>query len=227
MSSDPFEESLPDIQNFTILTSGLDHDDDDEKVVENGLDYEVDEKDEQINKRKPKKMRSEEVREEKEAKRLEREMLKQQRAQEKAEAKVLKEAEKTSRRAMKPGTCLMYVRVQLDRHLLEHPDASQVISHLVAAEIKFEIVDSPVSCTATVVRIDPLSMQETLAEDAVILLPVVKFIELVERQIYHNGIAGLIHQCKQWKMELGNPRLTLVVAGIQNYFRYIEMSYCQ
>lgn len=146
--SDPFEEDLPDIQNFTILSSGLDHEDDEQKV-------------QSFTKLGPKKLRTEVVRGEKEAKRKEREALKQKRALEKEESKAQKEAERTSRRAMKPGECMKYVKVQLDRHLLELPEGSQVISQLQSAELRYEVVDSPVSNVASVVRIDPLSLQNT------------------------------------------------------------------
>ncbi|XP_064109576.1 crossover junction endonuclease EME1-like [Macrobrachium nipponense] len=205
-SADPFEEELPDIQNFTLLSKGLDHEDEEIKMVESPV----------VTKRK---LKSYEVREEKEAKRKEREALKQKRALEKAEAKAQREAERTSRKAMKPGECLKYIKVQLDRHLLELPEGSQVLSHLQTADLRYEVVDSLVPYVASFVRIDPLSLQETLAEDAVIIVPLKDFIELVDRQVFHNGVAGLCEKCKEWKRGLSVPRLTLVVAGVQTYLR--------
>ncbi|XP_068202054.1 crossover junction endonuclease EME1 [Palaemon carinicauda] len=205
-TTDAFKEDLPDIQNFTLLSKGLYNEDEDIKMVVSPT----------VSKRK---LKADEVREEKEAKRKEREALRKQRALEKAEAKAQREAERTSRKAMKPGECLKYIKVQLDRHLLELPVGSQVLSHLQSADLRYEVVDSVVPCVASFTRIDPLTLQETLAEDAVIIVPLKDFITLVERQVFYNGVAGLCEKCKEWKSALSVPRITLVVAGVQIYLR--------
>ncbi|XP_063591464.1 crossover junction endonuclease EME1-like [Penaeus indicus] len=208
--SDAFNEDLPEIHDFTLISS---------EAREFSEEEEEKEKETQPLKPLTKKSRKEEVQMEKEAKRREREAIRLKKAAEKAEAKAQREAERTSKRAMKPGECMKYVIVQLDRRLLELAEGSQVISQLQEADLRYRVVDSPVAAATTILRVDPLTLQETLTEEAVLLLTANELVELVERQVYENGIGGLCQKCKSWKRELGISRLTLLTCGIESYLR--------
>lgn len=207
---DAFNEDLPDIHDFTLISS---------EAKQFSEEEEEKEKETQPLKPLTKKSRKEEVQMEKEAKRREREALRLKKAAEKAEAKAQREAERTSKRAMKPGECMKYVIVQLDRRLLELAEGSQVISQLQEADLRYRVIDSPVAATTTILRVDPLTLQETLTEEAVLLLTANELVELVERQVYENGIGGLCQKCKSWKRELGISKLTLLTCGIESYLR--------
>ncbi|XP_071547457.1 crossover junction endonuclease EME1 isoform X2 [Panulirus ornatus] len=169
-----------------------------------------------------KRLLVEEVHKEKETRRKQREIEKQRKAIEKAEAKARREAEKKMKHALKPGECMKYVIVQLDRQLLELAEGSQVISHLQNADLRYRVVDSPVAATTTILRVDPLTLQETLAEEAVVVMALNEFLDLVKHQVYEGGL-GLCQRYCEWKQRLGNANITLVVCGIDAYFRNEKM----
>ncbi|CAL4066164.1 unnamed protein product, partial [Meganyctiphanes norvegica] len=91
-----------------------------------------------------KKLRTEEIREEKAEKKRQREALKQHREAEKARLKAQKEVEKAASRAFKPGECMKYMIINIDRRLLESVSGSQIISQLQTAELRYRVVDQPV-----------------------------------------------------------------------------------
>ncbi|KAG7176071.1 Crossover junction endonuclease EME1-like [Homarus americanus] len=159
------------------------------------------------------------VREQKKDNRKQREAAKQRRAVEKAEAKAQRDAEKAYKHAMKPGECIKHVIVQLDRQLLELAEGSQVISQLQTGGIRYRIVDSAVAAAATIVRVDPVTRQETPAEEAVVIMAVNDFVEVVKKQVYEDGVEGLCHQSRKWKRSFNNANLTLVVCGVEVYLR--------
>ncbi|XP_045623200.1 crossover junction endonuclease EME1 isoform X3 [Procambarus clarkii] len=208
---DDFDEELPDIHEFTLLEPC--------SRATGGKDLEMREKNAVTTCHPKKKLRLDNPKEDKEAKRIFREAEKQRRATEKAEAKAQKEAEKASKRAMKPGECMKHVIVQLDRQLLELAEGSQVISHLQTAEVRYRVIDSPVPTTVTILRVDPLTLQETQAEEAVVVIPISDFIELIKQQVYEDGMEGLCHQCRLWKRKLNGANLTLVVCSVDEYLR--------
>ncbi|XP_042204265.1 crossover junction endonuclease EME1-like [Homarus americanus] len=206
---DDFEEELPVIHEFTFLTSSS-------RVTTDGN---VDTREENFFCHPQKKFRSEIVREQKKDNRKQREAAKQRRAVEKAEAKAQRDAEKAYKHAMKPGECIKHVIVQLDRQLLELAEGSQVISQLQTGGIRYRIVDSAVAAAATIVRVDPVTRQETPAEEAVVIMAVNDFVEVVKKQVYEDGVEGLCHQSRKWKRSFNNANLTLVVCGVEVYLR--------
>lgn len=206
---DDFDDELPEIHDFTLLedTSRGIADSHQEKVENTATGY------------SKRKLLQENAREEKEAKRKCREEEKLRRAVEKAEAKARKETEKAYKQAMKPGECMKYVVVHLDRQLLELAEGSQIISQLQSAEIRYRVIDSPVPLTMTIMRVDPVTLQETPADEAVIVMAVSEFVDLIKQQMYEDGVEGLCRRCCLWKRKLNIAKLTLVVCGIDMYLR--------
>ncbi|XP_045623199.1 crossover junction endonuclease EME1 isoform X2 [Procambarus clarkii] len=62
-------------------------------------------------------------------------------------------------------------------------------------------------------------MKETQAEEAVVVIPISDFIELIKQQVYEDGMEGLCHQCRLWKRKLNGANLTLVVCSVDEYLR--------
>ncbi|KAK3871446.1 hypothetical protein Pcinc_023431 [Petrolisthes cinctipes] len=181
-----------------------------------------------------KKLRKDEVRAEKEANRRQREAKRQRLAAEKAEAKARREAERASKRAMKPGECMKFIVVEVDRALVESVAGSQVVGCLGQQDgggVRYRVVDAPVPASVTFLRVDPLTLQESKAEEAVVLMETEEFVCVVEQQVYgveesgggdgggRRGRGGLCELCRTWQKKLDAPRLTLIVCGIDQYMK--------
>ncbi|KAK4327956.1 hypothetical protein Pmani_001576 [Petrolisthes manimaculis] len=177
-----------------------------------------------------KKLRKDEVRAEKESNRRQREAKRQRLAAEKTEAKAKREAERTSKRAMKPGECMKFIVVEVDRALVESVAGSQVVGCLSQQDgggVRYRVVDAPVPASVTFIRVDPLTLQESKAEEAVVLMETEEFVCMVEQQVYGieqsggggGGGGGLCELCRTWQKKLDAPKLTLIVCGIDQYMK--------
>ncbi|XP_050689814.1 crossover junction endonuclease EME1-like [Eriocheir sinensis] len=146
--------------------------------------------------------------------------LRQQRATEKEAEKARRTAERNARKAMKPGECLKLLVVELDRRLVEAGEGGRVLSQLQEAGVACRVVESRVAASITFFRVDPLSGEESQAEEVVVVVQVESFVAAVRRQVYGGGDKGsLCHLCGQWKAALGTPNLALVVCGLDDYLR--------
>ncbi|XP_066291514.1 uncharacterized protein [Branchiostoma lanceolatum] len=137
-----------------------------DKNRDNGLTFSSqrsEEADSQGSKNKGKRRSPEEIQERKrqallkrQEKELERQRKKEEREQEQRAKKKMKEMEAAKKRAereatksMKPGECLKYITVVLDRHLAESPSGGNILTQLNSAESKFQIVDQLVPYSVT------------------------------------------------------------------------------
>lgn len=66
-----------------------------------------------------------------------------------------------------------------------------------------------------------LSLKETLAEEAVVVMDLNDFVESVKQQVYEGGVGGLCQRYHEWKRKLGWANITLIVCGIEAYLRLV------
>ncbi|RXG61659.1 hypothetical protein Avbf_18879, partial [Armadillidium vulgare] len=98
----------------------------------------------------------------KEEKIIEREMKKKEREKKKEEKELMKkkaQEEKLLKKAYRPGECLKYISVQIDRHLLEVPEGSKLVSKLLELEIQYKAVEQIIQNSVTFFRQNPISRE--------------------------------------------------------------------
>ncbi|XP_063862650.1 crossover junction endonuclease EME1-like [Scylla paramamosain] len=146
---------------------------------------------------------------------------KHQRALEKEAAKARREENKCMSRAQKPGECLKLLVVELERRLVEAREGGLVLSQLQEAGVSCRVVDGPVAASVTFFRANPLSGKESQADEAaLVVMRIEDFVSAVGKQMHGwDGEAGLCDLCRQWQATLGTPHLSLVVCGVEEYFR--------
>nr|XP_054763605.1 crossover junction endonuclease EME1-like [Lytechinus pictus] len=183
------------------------------------------------------KLRALEKKKEKERQRQERlrlqEAKKQQKQREADQRKTLRDA----KRAEKPGECLKYMTVVLDNHVIEDPCGAQILAKLQTLGCKYVIeaqsIPSCIRWKRTVletnllgedIQLDSMTRIKEEPEAIVVLCPA-EFVEMVysykceQRGEYTVGSRTLCDHVKDMQSQLGGIMPTLVVQGMEKYFR--------
>ncbi|XP_076041563.1 methyl methanesulfonate sensitivity 4 isoform X2 [Oratosquilla oratoria] len=167
-----------------------------------------------------KKLISEALRAEKGLLQNQRRLLREEKAAQKAQLKAEKEKEKLLKKSMKPGECIKFMEVELDRRLLEDENGSLLLGHLQISEIKYQITDLPIASSIRFRRVNPVTGQKEDEPQAIVVIPVAEFVAMVWSQLYGGQTdKALLDECLLWKTSLERQNLTIIVCGLDSYFR--------
>ncbi|XP_035694986.1 crossover junction endonuclease EME1-like [Branchiostoma floridae] len=210
-----------------------------------------DEADSQGTKNKGKRRSPEEIQERKrqallkrQEKELERQRKKEKMEQERDAKKKMKEMEAARKRAereasknMKPGECLKFITVVLDRHLAESPCGGNILKQLQDSESKVQILDQlvpySVSWRRTVtlhnfggdVQLGSISTKEIEEEETLVYVPVADFVLQVynykqqqqgDSCVSQETLQSFVHGVKSI---YEGKKVTLIILGLEKYFR--------
>ncbi|RXG52793.1 Crossover junction endonuclease EME1 [Armadillidium vulgare] len=156
---------------------------------------------------------------------IEREMKKREREKKKEEKELMKkkaQEEKLLKKAYRPGECLKYISVQIDRHLLEVPEGSKLVSKLLELEIQYKAVEQIIQNSITFFRQNPISREEQDEKEVLAIIKGEDFLNQVYNQIYGLGdYVGntLISNCKYLIEVAGTSRITIIVCGVDEFFK--------
>ncbi|XP_030840232.1 crossover junction endonuclease EME1 [Strongylocentrotus purpuratus] len=174
---------------------------------------------------------------EKERQRQERNKLQESKKQQKQREIDQRKTLRDAKRAEKPGECLKFMTVVLDHHVIEDPCGAQILAKLQTMGCKYVIeaqsIPSCIRWQRTVLDTDLLgqdlqldSMTSIKQEpEAIIVLSPAEFVEMVysykceQRGEYTPGLRTLCDHVKDIQRQLGGIMPTLVVQGMEKYFR--------
>ncbi|XP_023710694.1 crossover junction endonuclease EME1 isoform X3 [Cryptotermes secundus] len=165
---------------------------------------------------------------EKEGKRAERMKNRAMMKAEQAQKKALKMAAAEAYRCKKPGECLKYIQVCLDQQLLTAEYGGEILVSLQSAEMQYNIQSNLVPCSIFWTR----EVQEHfVGEDMEVHVRSRKEEEEEILIVWHwEKVMRLIHavdltnHIQSLQLTLPGKKLTLVVYGVEQYFRYHNSS---
>ncbi|XP_066291066.1 crossover junction endonuclease EME1-like [Branchiostoma lanceolatum] len=224
------------------------------KIGESGLtcsSQRKDEADPQGSKNKGKRKSPEEIQErkrqallKKQGKEQERQRKKGGKEQERGTKKKMKEMEAAKKRAekeaikrMRPGECLKYITVVLDRQLASEC-GDWILCPVVESGCKVQIVDQPVPYSVTwrrtVTRHDfgedaqlgSVSTKDTEEDETLVYVPVDDFVRLVynykqKQQGYHENHETLQSYVHGVKTRYPRKKVTLIVLGLEKHLEFM------
>ncbi|XP_019642597.1 PREDICTED: crossover junction endonuclease EME1-like [Branchiostoma belcheri] len=181
-------------------------------------------------------------RQEKELERQRKKEEREQLQQEREAKKKMKELEAAKKRAeretfknMKPGECLKYITVVLDRHLAESPSGGNILTQLHSSESKYQIMDQLVPYSVTWrrtvtlhnfgedIQLGSVSTKDIEEEETLVYVPVADFVLLVHNYKQQQQgdscvetLQSFVHGVKDIYQ---GKKVTLVVQGLEKYFR--------
>ncbi|XP_078690523.1 uncharacterized protein LOC144921439 isoform X2 [Branchiostoma floridae x Branchiostoma belcheri] len=181
-------------------------------------------------------------RQEKELERQRKKEEREQLQQEREAKKKMKELEAAKKRAeretfknMKPGECLKYITVVLDRHLAESPCGGNILTQLHSSESKYQIMDQLVPYSVTWrrtvtlhnfggdIQLGTVSTKDIEEEETLVYVPVADFVLLVHKYKQQQQgdscvetLQSFVHGVKDIYQ---GRKVTMIVLGMEKYFR--------
>ncbi|KAI8506382.1 crossover junction endonuclease eme1 [Branchiostoma belcheri] len=146
-----------------------------------------------------------------------------------------KRAERETFKNMKPGECLKYITVVLDRHLAESPCGGNILTQLHSSESKYQIVDQLVPYSVTWrrtvtlhnfgedIQLGTVSTKDVEEGETLVYVPVADFVLLVHNYKQQQQgdscvetLQSFVHGVKDIYQ---GRKVTLIVLGLEKYFR--------